>query len=196
VSLPDRRHKRWIFNVLLLVVGVAVGGCTTTPVTPPAPGGFLLRGKLAVVDGSESVSARFLWQQTGDEFRIDLWGPFGQGQMRLEGDTDELVLRDAAGKVLTRGSHEDVMRTQLGWTLPLAVLPLWIQGRPHPGVSVTGSASDAAGHLEQFHQLDWAVVLGRWGPAKNPSAGREMPHRVSATRGVYRVRLAISEWQI
>jgi len=192
VSFPDRQHKHWIFNVLLLVL---CAGCAGVEMAPPAPDGFVLRGKLAVVEGEQSVSARFIWRQTGDTFAIDLWGPFGQGQMRLEGDHDELVLRDAAGAVLTRGSHEAVMQAQLGWSLPLAVLPDWVQGRPYPGLPSADRATDAEGRLASFRQLDWTVALGRYRSGEKSSAGRDMPHQVNARRGIYRVRLAISEWQ-
>ena len=190
--VPHRWHKRWFFNVLLLALSA---GCATVTAPPVGPDGFVLRGKLAVVEGERSVSARFLWRQTGDTFAIDLWGPFGQGQMHLDGDRRELVLRDAAGNVLTRGSHEAVMQAQLGWSLPLAVLPDWVRGRPHAGLPSANRATDAEGRLTSFTQLDWTVALGRWRPSEKSSAGREMPHQVSARRGVHRVRLAISDWQ-
>ena len=193
MSFPDRWHKRWIFNVFLVLLSA---GCASVTVPPPAPEGFVVRGKLAVVEGEQSVSARFIWRQTGSAFSIDLWGPFGQGQMRLEGDGRELILRDAAGAVLTRGTSDEVMRAQLGWTLPLDVLPEWVQGRPHPGLPSTDRATDAHGRLASFRQLDWTVALGRYGQPKKVSAGREMPYQVSARRGIYRVRLAISDWQI
>jgi len=192
VSFPYGRHKRWIFNVLLLVLSTA---CATVTIPPVGPDGFVLRGKLSVVEGEQSVSARFLWRQTGDRFAIDLWGPFGQGQMRLEGDGQELVLRDTAGNVLTRGSHEAVMRAQLGWSLPLEVLPDWVQGRPYPALPFADRATDAEGRLASFTQLDWTVALGRYRSTEKSSAGRDMPHQINAQRGVYRVRLAISDWQ-
>jgi outer membrane lipoprotein LolB len=184
--------KRWLIKALLILLAA---GCATVRAPPADPGGFLLRGKLAVVDGEQSVSARFLWRQSGEAFRIDLWGPFGQGQMRLEGDRHELVLLDGAGAVLTRGSHEAVMQQQLGWSLPLAVLPDWVQGRPHPGLPVASLQADDTGRLERFTQLDWAVSLGRYRLPNAAGSGRAVPYQVSANRGVYRVRLAISEWQ-
>jgi outer membrane lipoprotein LolB len=192
MSLSGYRAKRWIIKALLVLLAA---GCATVRVPPPDPGGFVLRGKLAVVEGEQSVSARFLWRQTGEAFSIDLWGPFGQGQMRLEGDRHELVLLDGTGAVLIRGSHEAVMQQQLGWSLPLAVLPDWVQGRPHPGLPVAGRQEDGAGRLERFIQLDWAVSLGRYRRLDAASSGREIPYQVSANRGAYRVRLAISDWQ-
>jgi outer membrane lipoprotein LolB len=196
VRFPDRSHagslKLFLAGLLLALISA---GCASLRVPPPEPGGFILRGKLAVVEGDQSVSARFLWRQSGDHFAIDLWGPLGQGQLRLEGDQHELVLFDGAGGVLTRGSHEAVMAAQLGWTLPLAVLPAWVQGRPDPTLPTADSRTDGDGRLESFSQLDWAISLGRYRAIEKASGDRNMPHLVSARRGVYRVRLAISEWQ-
>jgi len=196
VRFPDHRHAgpQKLFLIGLLATLISTG-CASLRVPPPEAGGFVLRGKLAVVEGDQSVSARFLWRQSGERFSIDLWGPLGQGQLRLEGDQHELVLFDGAGGVLTRGSHEAVMAAQLGWTLPLAVLPAWVQGRPHPTLPTADSRTDGDGRLEGFSQLDWAISLGRYRAIEKASGDRSMPHLVSATRGVYRVRLAISEWQ-
>lgn len=195
MSLLHNRAKRWICNALLLLLAAGCAG----RLPPPEAGGFVLRGKLAVVEGDQSVSARFLWRQSGDRFAIDLWGPMGQGQMRLEGDREELVLRDASGAVATRGPHESVMTAQLGWSLPLAVLPDWVQGRPYPGIPVSETEQDASGRLAAFRQLDWHVHFDRFRPVSGAPAdapeATERPHQVDARRGIYRVRLAISEWQ-
>ena len=83
---------------------------------------FQLRGKLGVVEGRESFSARFLWRQRGPGFTIDLWGPLGQGRVRLSGDAQRIAVLDGNGVVLSEGDHAEVMHAHLGWALPLAVL--------------------------------------------------------------------------
>lgn len=187
--------------LILLLAGCAV--TPTTPVGPPTADDFELVGKLAVVDGSNSVSARFRWRQIDDQFAIELWGPLGQGRLRLEGDARTLRVVDAAGAVLTEGPHEAVMQRELGWTLPLAVLPDWVRGRPHAGLPATARVSDAAGRLVGFQQLEWSVELGRWSPistagpaaaAVSADLAQQRPARIAATRGQYRVRLAVSDW--
>jgi outer membrane lipoprotein LolB len=160
------------------------------------PGGFELRGKLGVSDAAESFSARFLWRQQGPDFNIDLWGPFGQGRVQLIGDERELTLLDGDGAVITRGPHETVMRRNLGWSLPLRVLPAWVQGRPDAHWPAREEIRDDAGHLTAFSQLDWEVQLERFARPDGVSTDRELPYRVTAQRGPYRVRLAISEWRI
>lgn len=190
------RPKYLFINVFFLLAGV---GCATLPAEGPAEGGFDLRGKLGVVQADESFSARFLWRQQAAAFRIDLWGPLGQGRVQLAGDEHTLELRDSDGSVISSGAPEAVMNRHLGWSLPLAVLPHWVRGRPAPNTSVTGRVQDEAGRLTAFRQLGWHVELDRYQRLSDAAADDEpayLPHRVTARRGEYRVRLAISEWQI
>jgi outer membrane lipoprotein LolB len=186
------RPKPLIFKALVLLVCTA---CATVRPPAPEPGGFALTGKLAVVEGTESYSARFLWSQAADRFEIDLWGPLGHGRLRLLGDERELALVDGDGTVLTRGPHEEIMERNLGWSLPLAVLPEWVRGRPHPALPVEGEEFDAEGRLTAFRQLDWDVVLRRFRRAPQAPAAGELPFLVSATRNTHRVRLAITDWK-
>ncbi len=195
---PSRLESKSFYCIVFLTLWLS--GCAALrgpgALPPPGPGGFELRGKLGISDAGESFSARFLWRQEGADFNIDLWGPFGQGRVQLVGDERELTLLDGDGVVLTRGPHEAVMRSNLGWSLPLGVLPAWVQGRPDAHWPARGETRDEAGHLTAFSQLDWRVELERFARPDGDPAAAELPHRVTAQRGPYRVRLAISDWRI
>lgn len=190
------RPKFLCINVFFLLAGA---GCATLPAEGPAQDGFDLRGKLGIVQADESFSARFLWRQQAAAFSIDLWGPLGQGRVQLTGDEHSLELRDSDGSVISSGVPEAVMNRHLGWSLPLSVLPHWVRGRPAPSTAVAGRVEDGSGRLTGFRQLGWQVELERYQRLSDSAAGDEpvyLPHRVTARRGEYRVRLAISEWQI
>ncbi len=181
-----------IYKLLFLNVFLAAFCIACSTLSPTSDGtGFGLRGKLGVVDGSESYSARFLWRQTGERFGIDLWGPLGQGRMRLEGDHEQMVLIKGS-EVLAQGKHDEVMRTRLGWTLPLNALPSWVLGRPDASLDVAAHQYDAEGRLVAFEQSDWRVTYAQF----RQIGERWLPRRITARRGDYRVRLIISTWDI
>lgn len=203
---PVFLRKPLFLKVFLMAVLGVSGGCATLPAPGPEPGAFVLRGTLGIVQPEDSFSARFLWQQQAARFDIDLWGPFGQGRLGLEGDARQLGIRDAGGALISRGPHEQVMTRHLGWSLPLAVLPEWVQGRPDARWPVASEVYDEAGRLTEFLQLGWHVTLERFRPVAGSSppgaslpadapATAQLPHRVTASRDAYRVRLAISGWQ-
>ena len=174
-----------IFSVLLW------SGCASVALPPPQDG-FLLRGKLSVEEAGERHTANLLWRQQGEDFQVDLWGPLGQGRIQLVRRGDAVAILDGKGAVITEGPGDRVMREQLGWSLPLAVLPAWLQGRPLAGVSVEAQEHDATtGRLLAFTQLDWRVVYEQ----TTEVAGEILPRRLSAAGPTTRVRLVIAQWQ-
>ena len=186
-------HKLLFFNIFFAVV--CVGCASFTPLSDESAD-FQLRGKLGVVEGSESFAARFVWRQQGPGFTIDLWGPLGQGRLRLRGDAQRIAVLDGNDSIISEGDHAQVMLAHLGWTLPLAVLPDWVLGAPGTAVTSAGAQYDDAGHLVAFEQLDWAVAYAQHRQIDAPEGARWLPRKITATKGDYRVRLVISEWQI
>jgi len=185
-------HKLLFLNIFLVLI---CAGCASVSPRREEPADFQLRGKLGVVEGNDSFSARFLWRQYGPRFSIDLWGPLGQGRVSLIGDGRRIAVLDGKGDVLTQGDHADVMRAQLGWTLPLAVLPDWVLGGPGVGAASMRPQYDSAGHLVAFEQFDWAVAYAQYREVADADGVRWLPGRITASKGDYRVRMVISDWQ-
>ena len=195
------RRRRLARNVLLPAIAccLLIGGCAGVPGPPETPETFVLTGKVGVREADESFSANLLWHQMGEAFEIDLWGPLGQGRVKLVKKDGEIRLVSDKG-VLAQGEPEAIMRAHLGWSLPLAVLPAWVQGGPFAEAPATGLRQDESGRVLGFEQLGWAVVLERYAAvpvsADSEAAERYLPRRVTATREDARVRLVISEWRL
>jgi len=175
-------------------------GCVSLPQLPDSGATFALKGKVAISEGDERFTASILWQQQGGDFEIDLWGPLGQGRVQLVKQNARMVLRNGQDEVLLEGDPEALMRDQLGWSLPVDVLPAWVQGQPLAGVGSRDLDYDDAGRLTAFEQLGWQVALARYQPVAgstgDESVGRTLPTRVDARKGDSRLRLAIAEWKI
>ena len=171
-----------------------VAGCVTLPELPDAPETFVLSGKVGVREARESFSANLLWHQKGEAFEIDLWGPLGQGRTKLVKKNGEIQLLTDKG-VLAEGQADRVMHEHLGWSLPMDVLPAWVQGEPFASAPVADLARDEAGRVTGFSQLGWAVVLERYQPVEEGLGFRDLPTRITASREEARVRLVISEWR-
>ncbi len=153
----------------------------------------MLRGKVAVTESGGHFTANLLWHQRGEGFEMDLWGPLGQGRMRIIREAGEVRLTNADG-VLMAGDPDRVMREQLGWSLPLDVLPAWVQGAPLAGVPVQAEMRDEAGRFVSFSQLGWSVALERYQTVAE--GNRALPTRITASRADARVRLVVSEWRL
>ncbi len=186
-------NPHWQIGLLALVFGLA--GCVATPRLPEAPETFVLTGKVGVREGGESFSANLLWHQQGEAFDIDLWGPLGQGRVKLVKIDDIIRLHSDQG-VLAEGPAEVVMREQLGWSLPIDVLPAWVQGQPLGSEPASAVSYDEEGRIRRFQQLGWTVALDRYELVHNEQQQRHLPTRVTATRLNDRVRLVVSQWRI
>ena len=181
-------HKPLFLKLFLLLV---LTGCVSVPQRQETDQ-FQILGKISVRDTQDHFSSRFSWIQTEIGYQIELWGPLGQGRTRLHGDDKLLTITDSAGKVQVEGPPAEVMRTNLGWELPLEVLPQWMLGRPADGHQVEGRNFDEEGVLVEFYQLGWHVLYDRFSQGEGPAR----PGRIDAVRGEYRIRLIVSQWQI
>jgi len=174
-------YKPFFLNVFLLFL---VAGCQTRDVRVDAHHDFAIEGKLAVRSVEGQHSARFRWQQLGDSYRIELWGPLGQGRTILEGNARRLKIRDGGGRILQSGAVRTVMQKQLGWYLPLEALPQWVLGGPIPNLPVDRPQIDTRGRMLAFAQLGWSLGFVYEGEAREP-------RRVTATMGSYRVLMVV-----
>lgn len=189
-AFPGPAWRRGSFLLLL-----CLAGCVSTPEAPEVPVTFVIAGKVGVREAGENFSANLLWHQQGTAFEIDLWGPLGQGRVKLVKKNDLIELRSDRG-LLAEGDAETVMRQQLGWSLPVDVLPAWVQGQPLTHAPVRAISRDDRGRISGFEQLGWTVLLERYRTVENALVQRDLPTRVTATRGEDRVRLVVSEWRI
>ncbi len=176
---------------------VVLAGCAARGPAPPLPDGeFELRGKISVADGDQRFSARFLWQQHRDRLDLELWGPLGQGRVRLQGDAEHVAIIDAAGEVVSAGAPDAVMREHLGWTLPLTALVHWGRGMPSPRLPVREERRDASGRLLAFEQLGWSVTCQDHQALEDDAPFAWLPTRIIAERPGYRVAMVLSQWRL
>ena len=170
----------------MLAVLALSTGCAQLPVET-GPADFRFEGKVGVVEGERSHAARFIWRQTGERYDVVLWGPLGQGGTRLRGDPHLIEITGRNAEPALSGDPRQVMRQRLGWSLPLAVLPWWMSGRPAPDASVDAAEHDDEGRLTAFRQLGWQVSYDRFDTGEDPPA----PVRITAERPGYRIRVTI-----
>ena len=167
-----------VFFVLLLT------GCQTHSRLPQVDHDFAIEGKLAVRSIQGQHAARFRWQQDGGNYRIELWGPLGQGRTILEGDGRRLRILDGGGTALESGNVRRVMEKRLGWYLPLEALPEWVLGGPIAGIPVDQPQIDAVGRMTGFRQLGWTLTYGYPGQSS-------APRKISAVKDDYRIILIV-----
>jgi len=146
-----------------------------------------LGGRLGVSDGHDSGSGSLEWLQRGDEFRFSVHAPVTGKTWTLSGTPQHAVLQGLREQAL-EGNPAELLARELGWQVPMAELTRWARGmRASPQGRIT---FDAAGLPATIDEAGWHVQYQDYDAALDPP----LPGKVFASKGDYKVRLAIRDW--
>ena len=182
---------------LLLVL--LLSGCAAAPShMPPCPmvpcdrtniTDWTLQGRISLTHGEQGWHAGLDWENHADRFRLQLNGPLGQGAMQLTGDSQQVKLLDAAGRLHTAADAESLLQQVAGWQLPVSGLRYWVRGVPDPGAHLEVTL-DGAGRLQQLKQSGWTIRYQRFVLVD----GVEWPGKLTLERDDLVLRLVIDQW--
>ena len=144
-------------NAIVFAAAALACACATLPEPGPSSGtGFELGGRVAVRYGKEGASGRISWRHSSEADEILITSPLGQGVARIKRAGDEVELVTSDERVFRAADAESLTERVLGWRLPLAGLPDWVQGMASPG-RPADLRRDAAGRLVELLQDDWKI---------------------------------------
>lgn len=151
-------------SLLLLLL---LSACASLPPPKGADHHYAGRFSLAVThadpDGAprrEAWSGRFTLQVDAQSLTLDLVSPLGSTIARFETDPQEarlLVPADGGVRVEHGPDARALSEQVLGWSLPVAGMPDWVEGRPSPGRPF--QALPPQGEAERFEQDGWSVSV-------------------------------------
>jgi outer membrane lipoprotein LolB len=147
--------------------------------------GFELVGRVAVRYGSEGASGRIEWRHSFTDDELLITSPLGQGIARLTRYGTEVKLVTADQKEYAASDAESLTESVLGWRLPLAGLPDWVQGRADPARPAQ-LARDVQSRLSELIQDDWRVEYQEYDGAR--------PSKLRLSRADLEIRLVVDEW--
>jgi len=199
--MTSAAFTRWVWLAGFLVLGSCA---TRPPVSPPGSEASWLahqaeletlthwrvQGRIAVRTASEGWSANFDWQQGGEEYRIRVRGPFGQGAVELHGNGLGVWLKRADQPPVFAQNPEALLEQETGWQLPVAGLASWLRGLPVPG-GQPDIAWDEQGRLLRIEQNGWQISYSRYLAQKE----FQLPEKLRMQRDSLQVKFIIDDWQ-
>jgi len=150
-----------------------------------------LVGRISLDDGEEGGSGRLQWVVNADRSSMDFHGAMGRGAWHLESGPEGAVLQLADGGETFAAGVDALIQQQLGWPVPVAALRWWVLGLAAPG-PVEAQQLEAGGLLTSLQQFGWQIDFNRYAS----QTGVAMPIRLDARQDNYRVKLAVSRWNI
>lgn len=140
-------------------------------------GGFGLKGSLR-------------WVQRGEQFTLNVRGPFGVGAAQLRGTPAQVEVRSGKQTWMTH-EPEELLLQEFGWTLPVRSLRYWVVGLPAPGAPADFTL-DADGRINTLKQAGWSVQYADYAPAPILA----LPGALQATQGDTTLKLSIDRWEL
>ena len=149
---------------------------------------WTVRGRLGVSDGHDSGSGSLEWSQDGAAFRFSMHAPVTGKTWLLSGDAQHAVLEGLREQPVEGGSAAELLERELGWHVPIAQLVAWARGMRAPGAARITFRGD--GLPASIEQSGWKVDYLDYDQNQSPP----LPSKVFASKGSYKVRLAIQTW--
>lgn len=194
-------NTRILLLPLMLSMSLLLPGCSFLQPKPesilqPQDGlleNWYLKGKVGVKAGKEGGSAYLNWQQTGEDYVINLHGPFGQGALALTGNGSGVTATSQKLGTLAAPTPEELFFQHFGWYVPLSNLYYWIRGVPRTNRPVEQlTRNEETQQISDFIQDGWSVSIPRY----TQVADRWMPKKIVIKSPDMKITIAISSWNI
>lgn len=164
--------------------------------TPPVSGindrltTWQLEGKIGLRYDNRAQSAFLKWQQAGEFYTIEVYGPLGKGRVSIIKDIHGVKLVDG-DTTYKEDTAEKLLEHTTGLHMPVPWLQWWVRGLPAPMTASTERIHNEQGLLTSFRQQDWQVQYPRYGQSEHYL----LPEKVIVNHPDYRLTLAIKSWR-
>lgn len=134
-SCPYIKQTLSVFILIIFLVGCA---------TPPKPtvilnsaahqlslqqqDHWLIKGKLGFKSPEKKQSASFRWQQTQDQYQLNMTSIIGTSLLNMQGDDDGVTLV-ADDETYQDSDPSHLIWRVTGWQIPVEKLRFWIKGQ-------------------------------------------------------------------
>jgi outer membrane lipoprotein LolB len=150
---------------------------------------FVLVGRFALRDATQSYAGRIEWRHAGGSDRLLLASPFGQGLAEISGDASGARLRRSDGSEYTAASGDELLQTVLGQPIGLGRLLNWLRGS-HADEALL--ERDALGRPLRLQHEDWRIAYEYDDDTPQALPGRLFVEREDG----FVLRLRIEEWRL
>jgi len=152
-----------------------------------------LSGRMAVNNGSEAWQINLDWQQRGEDYQIQLNGPFGAGKVRLVGNAHGVLLHDSNDQTFYADHPGTLLYERTGVMMPVEGLRYWILGLASPQQQQQPEL-DAQGRLAYLEDANWQVKFRRYADVNSV----QLPDKIFINKSTQDidVRLVIDNWQL
>jgi outer membrane lipoprotein LolB len=195
-----------------LLVGLSLTACSLLPLTqetappPAAPQAswetrkalletlqhWDVGARIAINNDGQGWQASIRWQQRGQDYHIELLGPFGQGRLIIKGNPHRVTLRDG-NRLIDAADADTLLERTTGTRLPIGGLLYWIKGIPDPA-QVSRLTFDPQSRVVRIDQNGWVIEFPNYIEVAYQTGTIDLPKRINAQQNSLKVKVVVQEW--
>jgi len=150
-----------------------------------------MRGLVGLMNGKQAWSAPFSWQQRGEEFKIQLYGPIAGGALNIIGKPGHVVLADTDHVKIFAHSGDELLIPETDLKIPVESIYYWIKAIAIPKIAAD-KKYDPYHHLIELSQLGWHIKYLDYRSDK----GIDLPSKIVISNTPINIKILINRWQI
>jgi len=151
-----------------------------------------LEGKVGYRDSKKGGSAWITWHQQGNNFEINLSGPFGTRSTTIKGDQDTIKLQDEKYQLSTANDSSVYVKKSYQLDFPIEHLRFWIKGLPSLTTDEIIYNYNDDGTLDTLKQSGWTLEFLDYQNIKE----FRLPNKIKGEKDAYKFTLRIKKWLI
>ena len=148
-------------------------------------------GVISINHDNKNDVAYFNWQQSQDNYTLDLHGPMNLGSVHIAGNKQRTILQQTKNQQIIARTPENLIYRQFGWFLPISNLKYWIFASPAP-CKAKALQFDTYNHLIQFTQQGWQINYSNFIALKNI----DLPSKIEIKNSKLKIKIIIKTWII
>ena len=150
-----------------------------------------IQGRLNIRTTEDSQTVNLYWQQSKQEFDINLSGSLGVGTVIIKGNANAVVLEKSGEEPYYASDLQEASIEWLGYPLPAQHLLYWIRGLNAPDSFYTEERNER-GLLATLTQEGWQLEYDRY----EQFSDIYLPGRIRMQNPDYRLTFLISRWTL
>lgn len=148
-------------------------------------------GSVSIQQADKANIASLQWHQDYRHYQFALFGPLGFGRVEITGEPGIITLTQSNKPPISAATPELLMRSQLGWYMPLSNLYFWARGLPAPGISAK-KTFDTYHHLTKLQQAGWTIEY----PEYMSVDQIDLPRKIELSAGKLKIKWVVRTWSI
>ena len=181
----------------IFIVAVFLNACSIVPEKPveefrladmqylQQQKNWSFEGRLVLIDEKDSVSVSILWRHAENLDDIELFGPLGQGRLKISVEGDRIVVDDGEARNVYYGQPNEVLAEQLRVNMPVDALRFWVLG-------VNDPEQDFVVQPGGFFQGGWLVRYREMQQVKDYL----LPKKITVQKDKTRIKLIVDQWDL